>query len=348
MDCCAFWTTWRNVESEALKVTQSALEFAAYWTAVPRLEPLGDGHIHDTFLLSGVDLSAPIVLQRVNEVVFQDGELVMSQTTRLLDHWHKQDEYAVAQLVPTLSGEAYLQMPGNLWRAWQYLADGRVVDPLRNPAQAFAAGRAFGRFQNCMDELPGPALLETIPGFLLLSHYLLAYDEVADVAPLPERRLIDEQRYLAEQLVARNAHIHGDCKINNLLFDTSADSVLAIIDFDTAMYGHWAWDFGDLMRSVWLSLGGCDVEYYEACLAGFASAQLRVNPHEAQLAPLYVCLMLGIRFLTDHLTGDTYFRVSEPGENLIRAQQQFRLLEDCLAQQALLRERTERVLQKFA
>ena len=105
-----------------------------------------------------------------------------------------------------------------------------------------------------------------------------------------------------------NAIIHGDCKINNVLFDQQGERVLSVIDLDNNMSGHWAWDFGDLVRSVSFSRGGFDEEDYRACLLGFLAGRGSdrvVNEHLVS-APSYLAFMLGLRFLTDHLSGDIY------------------------------------------
>ena len=251
------------------------------------------------------------------------------------------------QLEPTITGERSLRADG-VWRLWRYLEDTTVVDPLTEIAQARAAGHAFGAFQAHLAGLAGPRLGNTIPGFLELAHYLREFDAVADAAPRAERRLIDTHRHLADVLGERNAYIHGDCKINNLLFDANAERVVAVIDFDTVMYGHWAWDFGDLVRSASFSQGGVDVSLFAACLEGFARHQSRITVDAAVLAPSYVTVMLGVRFLSDHLSGDRYFRVSRRGENLQRAREQFALLADLTSHGAAFRDAAVAVLESTA
>lgn len=317
----------------------SAPNAAALWFDEFELAPLGAGHIHDTYLMSAGD--ADWVLQRVNQAVFNDPELVMAQTQRLLARWQSQDRYTVPELAANKQNELGAWLDGEYWRVWKFVDNTMVVDPLRSPAQARAAGHAFAALQSSLADLPGEPFDDTIEGFLQLNYYLQAYDDVAGAAPAALQRLVERHRDLAGLLAARNAHIHGDCKINNLLFDASGARVVAVIDFDTAMYGHWAWDFGDLVRSVSHSRGGLDLDYFGACLQGFAEHQPLANVPDAVAAPGYVALMLGVRFLTDHLQGDVYFRVAEHGENLRRAEAQFQLFETLVAQTAAL-ERTAR------
>ncbi len=312
---------------------------AEAWLVPGDVQPLGAGHIHDTFLVRDAGLDEPglYVLQRVNQEVFKDASRLMAQTERVLAHWSTQSRYRVPELCRTKDGASFLDRDG-VWRLWRYLENTRVVDPVENAAQAEAAGRAFGAFQAYMRNLPGARLDDTIAGFLQLDYYLKAFDQVAAQAPDAERRLVDENRGLAAALAERNAYIHGDCKINNLLFAQTADEVAAVIDFDTVMYGHWAWDLGDLVRSVCFSRGAASVADFAACMRGFAAAQPQAAIEPAVQAPGYVALMLGIRFLTDHLSGDRYFRVSRTGENLHRAQEQFALFRDFQRQEADLRE----------
>ena len=170
-------------------------------------------------------------------------------------------------------------------------------------------------------------------------HYLRQFDAVSGKAPAPERRLVERSRQIAGVLSDRNSCIHGDCKINNLLFDRSGNQVAAIIDFDTVMYGHWAWDFGDLVRSICFSRQRVDLTMFEAVLRGFAGAQPLTDTQGCVAGPAYVSLMLGTRFLTDHLQGDVYFRTDSPGQNLQRAREQFELFEQfsvCADDMALL------------
>ena len=322
----------------------SAEAAAQRWFEEAVLAPLGAGHIHDTYLVSHPHAETQYVLQRVNQSVFADPQLVLDQTHRLLAQWRQQDVYVVPEFEISKSGKTMEQIGHDCWRLWRYIVDTTVVDPIENLGQARAAGAAFAALQSSLIDLPGPPLQETIPGFLQLEHYLQAYDTVAGGAPPDLDKLVQTHRGLARQLSRRNAHIHGDCKVNNLLFDQQRKNVVAIIDFDTAMYGHWAWDFGDLVRSVCFSWGTADAGYFAACLQGFAAHQRQCRADEAVAAPSYVSLMLGVRFLTDHLSGDRYFRVAQRGENLLRAREQFELFESFEAKQTQLFEAANEVL----
>ena len=330
-------TCWRLSPhgSGVSEFLEEAAQVAPAWSQVVELRPLGEGHIHDTYRVKRKDGSYS-VLQKFNEYVFRDSALVMAQTERWLQAWTEQDQYTVPELLINLAGDVTVRNESGLWRMWRYVEGSRVVDPVSNVTQALEVGKAFAAFQVSLETMSGDPFTDPIDGFLDLGHYLDAFAEVATRAPRDARAIIDAQSDVAGLLSQRHCHIHGDCKVNNALFDASEDRVAAIIDFDTAMYGHWAWDFGDLIRSVCFSSGGYDASLYQACLQGFIENQPRANVAEAVIAPRYVTLMLGIRFLTDHLSGDQYFKVDYPGENLYRAEGQFALLREFDANQGAM------------
>jgi len=323
-------------------LTGNPEQAAACWFEGATLRPLGAGHIHDTYRVSvaGQDF----VLQRLNTAVFGAPEVLMEQTRGVLAHWSTQPHYHVPHLVADAQGRHGQWLAGDYWRMWTYVANSRVLDPPDSLDQATHAGAAFGFWQAHMQSLAGAWLVDILPGFLQLSHYLQAYDRVALQAPLACRQLIEHHRSLARALHARTHVIHGDCKVNNLLFNADATRVAAVIDFDTVMRGHWAWDLGDLVRSIWTSRGAVDPAFFGAVLRGFAAEQAACTVADSVAAPGYVTLMLGVRFLTDHLTGNTYFRVNREGENLARAEQQFELFERYVSAQGELRQIAANVL----
>ena len=188
-------------------------------------------------------------------------------------------------------------------------------------------------------ELPEPPLTTTLPGFMRLPHYLRELDaQVAQRRPEDERvalllASVNQRRELAGQFQTVNAYVHGDCKINNLLY--RGDRAVCILDLDTVMPGHWAWDFGDLVRSAAAVGDTFSLPLFAALAEGFVAASGH-SPSMVELvrAPRYVGTMLAVRFLADHLAGDAYFRVDYPGENLVRAEEQMRLVEQMEAQES--------------
>ncbi|HEY5644836.1 MAG TPA: aminoglycoside phosphotransferase family protein [Pseudomonadales bacterium] len=320
------------------QLTRAGRALADGWRLTAGLAPLGEGHINDT-LLATTATSERFVLQRINQTVFADPERVMGNLLRVIRHLETRSAGLLPGLVATRSGAfAHVDTAGDWWRLWHYVPDGRSLGRTSDPAVCAAAGEAFGRFQRLLADLPGPALEPTIPGFLELAVYLERFDTLARGAQADasvadacgSMAFVDAHRNLAARFPKQQDLIHGDCKLNNLIFAAAEPRVLAVLDLDTVMVGHWAWDLGDLARSVLMGTRAPEQarSALDALCAGFAagSGRRQIEPQVVIAAAAYVTFMLGIRFLTDHLEGDRYFRVDRRGENLERAREQFQLL----------------------
>lgn len=320
---------------------QLARQAVNAWWSNAHLAALGNGHIHHTYLVWLDEREDRFVLQAANSEVFADPLTLTEQMLPLLEHLRADAAYsqtfAVPELVPTTGGQLVHHHGGKLWRVWRYIEHSRVIDPFTNAEQIESAAWAFGAFQRSLAAFHPQAWVPPIPGFLELSGYLRSYRQHSQAVPneLPAdlQRLVDVHQTLVDALGPERTFIHGDCKINNLLFQAQQDQVLGVIDLDTVGQGHWAWDFGDLVRSVAFSHGGVDLDQFRTCVRGFYQGRRdldqaqEVTATQMSLAPAYIALTLGVRFLTDHLQGDRYFRVAERGENIHRAEQQLRLLE---------------------
>lgn len=315
-----------------------------FWQAPDSCQAFGAGHINDSYLVA---LNGERhVLQRVSGQVFADPVGVMQNIQRVLEHFAVPGALRLPTLEPTRAGLAYAQAAGEVWRLWEFLP-GRSLEALQNSGQAQAAGAAYGAFQAQLASLPGPRWADPISGFFRLRAYLATYEAVRQEAQ-PWDALIADLLPLAERFAEPNRLIHGDCKVNNLLFDEQ-DAVCAVLDLDTVMWGHWAWDFGDLARSACGRGEMFDLHLFEGVATGFApfvpaNAAGAPDVDALVLAPCYVAGMLGVRFLTDHLAGDVYFKVAEHGDNLHRAATQFALLQSMLAQHDDMRAVAERAL----
>ncbi|MGA0839795.1 MAG: phosphotransferase enzyme family protein [Pseudomonadales bacterium] len=305
------------------------------WWRVDSCAPLGNGHIHNTWLVTGGHGRA--VLQQISTAVFRDPAALMLRVTAVLAHLGRQvghTDILLPELIPTRQGSSWhAASDGTHWRLWTYISDAITLETLSTPEQAEAAGQAFGQLQAALADaiLPAP---DPIPGFMQLDHYLSHLDAIAAAASTQsaqERELlqgIHARRNLAGRFSQREQVIHGDCKVNNLLFARgTTNAVRAVLDLDTVMHGHWAWDAGDLVRSAAAGPNGFALDRFAGVVRGFrTSASISAEPEVWVLAPRYVTLMLVVRFLTDHLEGDRYFRVTRRGENLNRAIAQWRLL----------------------
>ncbi len=316
-------------------MSEEAQQASSAWFSQSEIRPLGAGFINDTFLVE--NQQRRYVLQRINQTVFANPRLVMSQTIRVVEHIATKVSGWVPVLVESLAGEFFHEDgEGEVWRLWDYVEGTQTHQFLHSGAALRSAAQSFARFQNLLIDLPGPRLEDPIPGFLQLDRYL---EDLAQLRPDEQWvRFVAAREDLSELFSERTGYIHGDCKVNNLLYRSGCDDVAAVVDLDTVMYGHWAWDFGDLVRSAAGRAGTFSLDRYEMLLEGFVGeTSIAPTVDELVLGPRYVTLMLGVRMLTDHLQGDRYFKVDSPGDNLHRAQAQFRLLESMEAAEAEMR-----------
>jgi Ser/Thr protein kinase RdoA (MazF antagonist) len=324
--------------------------------------PLGRGHIHDSYLL-GFDAGGArrYVLQRINTHVFAEPPALMHNVARVTAHLR--DRYATRagrdarrrslSLVATVDGgHVARDAVGGWWRAYDYI-DGSVAhEAIGSNEQARSAARAYGEFQRMLADLPAPRLGETIPGFHVtpqrvrqLEHAVGRDAACRAARARPEIELALAQRTLADALLARHRAgalperiTHNDTKLNNVLFDAHTDEALCVVDLDTVMPGLAAWDFGDLVRSCALARedsadpGGVELDLglFEALLRGYLEgAGDMLTAAERDVLPLACTLMayeLGMRFLTDYLDGDVYFKTTHAEHNLERARVQLELM----------------------
>lgn len=277
------------------------------------------GHINDTFVVD-----REYLLQRINATVFDVAAVLDNR--RMLDPVIRN---AVPHALETIEGNDHVVgTNGEVWRAAEFI-EARNFDVLPTDL-CEEAGSAFGRFltvlRQCV-ERPAPV----IKGFHEIDEYLQEFDTLT---PTPDCHkwveLVTERRSSIRNFPSAEFQvIHGDCKINNLLFELEAPRVAHIIDLDTIMWGHPAWDYGDLIRSVLTgsSDSADEKERIRLTTRGFVKSYEigeRVLEDFAY-APSHMSFMLGLRFLSDHLRGDTYFKVDTHGDNLTRAAEQFEL-----------------------
>lgn len=317
--------------------------------------PLGDGLINDTYRVK-----APVgafVLQRINGAVFPAPERIMHNLAAL--HAASRAHAQLGVRVPTLflaDGLPYVRdAGGDVWRLTECIEPSRTLRSLSHAGQAQEVGRVLGRFHRLGAVLDPGVLAVTLPGFHDTPGYLVALDQAAagaGVAAMPEPEVrdllaaIDARRALAPVLEAALAAgrtqtrlIHGDPKVDNLLFDAAGERALCLIDLDTVQPGLLHHDIGDCLRSCCNRAGEAggasvrfDLDLAAALLAGYAETSAGLlSPAEIDLigpAIRLIPLELGIRFLTDHLQGDRYFRVRHRGENLAKARRQLALVAD--------------------
>jgi phosphotransferase family enzyme len=323
----------------------------------------GSGHINDTYLASYSrnGQRVRLVHQRINHLVFKDPPLVMENIHRVTEHQRAKlagspSGRQALTCLPAADGQPFWCDPGgNTWRTYTFIENARSYDVVQSTGQAYVAARAFGDFQKMLADLPSPRLHETIPNFhntpwrLQRLEAAIAADSHGRAAAC--RAEIDyalSQRAGAHRLIELQTAgriperiTHNDTKLNNVMLDEATGEDVCVIDLDTVMPGLTLYDFGDMVRTATMPVKEDEQDLsrvimqwpmFEALAQGYlASAGAFLNRDERANLAFSGWLMtfeVGVRFLTDHLAGDTYFRISRPGQNLDRCRAQFALARD--------------------
>jgi Ser/Thr protein kinase RdoA (MazF antagonist) len=337
-----------------------------------RAERFGSGLINETWLcvFSTGGVVRKYILQHINKTVFVRPDLVMENVETVTEHLQsrlrKEGIAAPASVTPALvrardSRSFHVDAAGEYWRMFHFIEEGLVFDTVRDNAHAYEVGRGLGRFQALVSDLAPDRLHDTLPGFHHTPRYLAELDHAVrqDVkgrlaAVDVETAFVETRKRLAQLLTDAMAScrvpvrvVHNDPKVNNVMVHAATGRALCMLDLDTVKPGIVHFDFGDCVRSAANPAGedapdlegvAFDRSRYAALTRGYLEeAGSFLTQAEAELLPVSVKVItfeLGVRFLADHLRGDTYFRVSRPGHNLHRSRVQFRLLE-CMEAAAL-------------
>ncbi len=321
----------------------------------------GSGHINDTYAAAfdqgGCDVG--YIFQRLNARVFPNPLAVMQNIERVTAHVRQKllartegpISRRVLTLVPTREGALWTtDAEGNVWRCYLFIENARTYDLIENPRQAYEAAKAFGAFQMLLADLPPPRLHETIPGFHDTPGRVAALEaaiaaDAANRAALaqPEIEFALQRKPMAGVLLAARLPervTHNDTKFNNVMLDDATGEGVCVIDLDTVMPGLALYDFGDLVRTTTsptpederdLTLVEAQMPMFTALARGYLeSAREFLTREERQhlaLAGKLITFEIGVRFLTDFLAGDAYFKVRREGHNLDRCRAQFKLVE---------------------
>lgn len=340
--------------------------------------PYGNGHIHDTFRVETAEGGHGYILQRLNTNIFKDVPGLMSNIERVTRHIRAKLERTPGAdplregmtLVPTGDGKTWTtDGEGRPWRMYVFITDHRSYDIVDSPDKAFQGGKAIGRFQAQLADLAGGPLGETIPRFHDISWRLeafrgkLAEDRVGRAAGVKDEAdfvlaRAEEMRVVLDLGAAGRIPVrttHNDTKFNNVLLDAQ-DKALCVIDLDTVMPGYVHYDFGDAIRTatntaaedeVDLPRVSMDLGRFQAWAEGYLSetgATLnRAEKDHLAFAPRLITYTIAVRFLTDWLDGDRYFKVRRPGHNLERARAQLQLLRSMEAQHEDMRRAVARL-----
>lgn len=325
------------------------------------IHEFGNGHINDTYLLSDAEYSSTkYILQKINHHIFKDVDAMIRNIWLITNHLrakykalgYEDTEKRVLRLIPSVLGDFYfLDSEGNYWRMYHFLEGTKTYDKVSSEKQAYEGGKAFGQFQALLSDLYARLLTTTIPDFLNMEKRLealeaaVALDPVGRVATVEQKiRFIRNRAYKmcffqqeenVEFIPVRV--IHNDTKFNNLLLDAN-DKAQCVIDLDTVMPGYVAYDFGDGARTIIntaaedeaeLEKIDLNISFFKAYTEGYLSEAVEfITQHEVDSlikGVLILPFMQAVRFLTDYLLGDPYYKIQFEGHNLQRANAQMQL-----------------------
>ena len=343
------------------KIDEAIAKFSHIGTIVSR-ERYGSGHINDTYLVTNA-AGKRYIFQRINHDIFKKPDEIMSNISLVTAHiakkcaeYGKDPSRATLTVVKTNSGESYYRDSiGSYWRMYEFVEKTVAKDRVENIGEFESCANAFGEFLCMLEDFDASQLYEVIPNFhntpkryenLMAAIEKDSHGRVCEVKDEIEFCLAHKEFAQTLERAHKEGGLplrvtHNDTKLNNILFNSEDMKPACVIDLDTIMPGYVVNDFGDSIRfgattaaedEADLSKVHFDLELYRAYARGYLEgAKGKLTDTEIELLPVGAMMMTfecGMRFLTDYLEGDTYFRTSRPGHNLDRARNQFALLRD--------------------
>lgn len=349
-------------------------EILARFNIESNIEEYGNGHINDTYLTH----APSYILQRINTAIFKDPEKLMENIDNVTSFLRKKIIAAggnpareTLTVIKTADGKNfYKHDENNVFRVYDFVTDTRTIETSKSREDLYNAGKGYGKFQKMLGDFPIETLHETIADFHNTPKRVEALKKAVadDLAGRAEsvKAEIDFALGCAkwagtvvedmEKGLIPTRVTHNDTKINNLLFEKDSSEAVCVIDLDTVMPGSALYDFGDALRmggstgaedETNLDLVNFDAGLFEYFTEGFLE-ELRgeLTEREIELLPFSVKLITyecGVRFLTDYLNGDTYFKIHRPNHNLDRARNQFKLVRDIESKEAELSKLVEKI-----
>ncbi len=326
----------------------------------------GSGHINDTFLITyrgDGEKEGRVILQRMNRTVFAKPVELMENITGVTSFLRQRiienggdPERETLNIIATKEGASYfVDSEGEYWRCYKFIEDATSFDQVEKPEDFYQSAVAFGNFQRLLAEYPAETLHETIVGFHDTKARYQAFEKaVADDVCGRANSVKEEidfylsRKHIAEVLgnLSETGELplrvtHNDTKLNNVMIDNKTHKGICVIDLDTVMPGLAVNDFGDSIRfgastaaedekdldKVW-----CDMELFDIYTKGFLEGcKGRLTRKEMEMLPMGALVMTyecGMRFLTDYLRGDTYFKIHRENHNLDRSRTQMKLVQD--------------------
>ena len=318
-------------------------------------EDYGSGHVNVTFLVV-TDTGRRYILQKINHHAFRNVQALSENIAAVTDFLRSKssDPRSVMSLIRTKDGAPHTRYGDEYWRVYDYVDGTICLQQPETDEDFYQAAVGFGTFAQLLSDFPAEKLHETIPNFhntpdrCRLFREAIERDAVgraAAVQPEIDFALAREAEMSTLQNLLSSGEIplrvaHNDTKLNNVLFDRRTRKALCVLDLDTVMPGSSLYDYGDSIRfgaataaedEKDLSKMGINLHLFQVYTAGYLAACKSLTPKELELLPLgakIITLELAVRFLTDYLDGDRYFRVAYPEHNLVRARAQMKLVAD--------------------
>ena len=335
------------------KTLASVLAQFGHTVAACHISALGNGLINSTYLVTTPNNR--FVLQHINQDVFTKPEQVITNADLLSAHLSAksaENSYALTPIwqLPSKSNKSHVIVEKQYWRALHYIDNSYTVETVRNSKQASSVASAFAHFANALNDFDASQLADIIPQFHDLSMRVTQLEQAIASSTTPlltqaqsnidfirsQQIFIDSIAEITTALPLRVTH--NDTKINNLLFSHRNNEPIAVIDLDTCMAGYLMHDFGDMVRSCCSSIAEDSAELDDmsidfdiltaltsAYIAGFKGTLTEIEHSSLLVGIKLMPFMLSMRFLTDFLNGDKYFKSDYATHNLVRAQNQLQL-----------------------
>ena len=353
-----------------MQIPKQAFAFQTVGTPAACIQ-YGNGHINSTLLVT-TDAGNKYILQRINKYVFKQPENVVANARGVTEFLREKtgDPHSALHYIPDTTGKfCHCDDEGEYWRMYDFV-EAICLEAPESLEDFYQSAVAFGTFQAQLSDYPVETLHEIIPNFHNTPDRYRQLKEAiaADTAgrkasveaeiafALSQEELGGTLQKLLEAGELPLRVTHNDTKLNNVLLDAQKRTALCVIDLDTVMPGLSAFDFGDSIRfgtatakedTEDLSTMRMDLELFEAYTKGFLTAATALTDKEVEVLPygaMIMTLEVGVRFLTDYLMGDVYFRTHYPEHNLVRCRTQFALLKDMLTK----REEMDRIVAQVA
>ena len=340
-------------------------------SVIHSVEPFGNGHINDTFKVTVEPEGKAYILQKKNHFVFKDIDGMMTNIQKVTGHIRKKcmsqrmadADRRVMTYLPANNGKYYFRTDtGDYWTVCIFIENSITIEKVTNVKQAWNTGKAFGIFQQQLEDLPGASLKDTIPNFHNGIKRFNDFNESLQNAPKERLHHLKEETEiltsLAEEMMTVQTMLdtgvlplritHNDTKINNVLFDQE-ENILCIIDLDTVMPGTVLFDFGDAVRTL-CNTGAEDdrdvstIQLNQPFFTSFSEGYLSIaksflTPKEWEWLPvagIYMTWEQALRFGTDYLNGDVYYKIKYPEHNLFRTKAQTAYLRNLLKNKSFM------------